>query len=115
MTPMTLGLLVPLALGEAEARKVDYAIPHEVMMGLTHTAREDVAGWYYDAPHRLMGRLLTKTECWREVLAGLQNGTIRAHLYDTDITYWAKAWPCLRQHAERGEIALERQDAVAES
>jgi len=106
---MTVGQLIDLALGPTEANKVDTAIPQPVFDAMTQAARSNIAGWYYAPEAKLFGRLLTKDECWREILNKLQNGTLKATMGDLDIGYVAQHWPCFRFHVENGEIQLERQ------
>ncbi|HWK31095.1 MAG TPA: hypothetical protein VNR20_03325 [Terriglobales bacterium] len=106
--------LLDLALGKDEARKVDLAIPQDVFNQMTPTAREDVAGWYYAPEAKIFGRLLTLTECWKNVMADLENGKIVvASVMGVDdelggFTYRVRQWPCLKEHVLRGEITLAR-------
>lgn len=75
---MNLIELLRLALGEAESRKVDTAIPQAFFDSLSQTERLDVAGWYYDAAHKCTGRLLTRTECWEQIRQRLALGSLIA-------------------------------------
>jgi hypothetical protein len=103
---MNLGQLIELALGPEQARKVDTAIPQAVFDQMTQAARENIAGWYYAPEAGLMGRLLTKDECWQEIKNKLHNGKLWAFIAGVEIGYAAQQWPCLRYHVERDEIQL---------
>lgn len=106
--------LIDLALGKEEGRKVDFAIPQPVFDQMTPAAREDIAGWYYAPEVKIFGRLLTISECWKNIMAHLENGkivvtsvmgTADSHGF---FTHRVRQWPCLKDHVLRGEITLER-------
>lgn len=103
---LTIGRLLELAFGADEARKIDTAIPQQVFDAMTPTARADIAGWYYDVNNRTFGRLLTQTECWTVLKARVEHYQLELRMMDHDVSFIAKEWPCLRQHAERGEIQI---------
>jgi hypothetical protein len=104
---LTLNKLIELALGCDEARKVDTAIPQGVFDSMTQAAKNDIAGWYYAPEVKLMGRLLTQSECWRQIYFRLGQGELKATMMDHDVSWLADTWPCFRSHVERGEIRLE--------
>jgi hypothetical protein len=104
---LTLGRLIELALGAEEAKKVDTAIPQSVFDHMTPVARENIAGWYYAPEVKLMGRLLTREECWSLVKIRLKNGRLSATMAGGEnIGYVVADWHCLRDHASRGEIQI---------
>jgi hypothetical protein len=103
--------LIDLALGRAEANKVDLAIPQGVHDQMTQAARNDIAGWYYAPEVKLFGRLLTMTECWQQIVHKLREGKLYAFLGNDDdqshnLGYMLVEWPCLRYHVERGEVII---------
>ncbi len=73
---LTRANLVELALGEAEARKVDYAIPQGMFDRYSEAIRADIAGWYYAPEAKIFGRLLTQTECWRIIQKKVEAGEL---------------------------------------
>lgn len=104
---MTVGRLIELALGPEEARKVDTAIPQGVHDQMTQAARENIAGWYYAPEVKLMGRLLTKQECEDQIRHKLASGKLHAFMAGSeDIAFVVAQWPCLFQHAARGEVDI---------
>jgi hypothetical protein len=81
---------------------------------MTVAQREDSAGWYYDrtgngVARSLLGRPLSKTECWMQIRHRLKKGELSAHIGggEYDIAYVAADWDCLPQHAYRGEITIQ--------
>jgi hypothetical protein len=106
---MTRGELIALALGDDESNKVDTAIPQSVFDAMTSTARDDIAGWYYAPECHYMGRLLTQTECWRQIIDKLNRYQLRATMLGHDVSFIVTKWDCLRAHCERGEIQIERE------
>lgn len=103
---ITIFKLIEYALGPKEAGKVDTAIPQTVFDSMNKYARQDIAGWYYAPECKIMGRLLTKTECWAEIMDRLDNGELTAHMLDRDVTYVVTRWKCFQSHVEAGEITL---------
>ena len=106
---LTIGRLIELALGPEEARHVDTSIPQHVFDGMTQAARDNIAGWYYAPEVRVLGRLLTKEECWKEILHKVNGGSMIVTMGDREL--WGPtvaAWICFREHVERGDILIER-------
>lgn len=101
-----LGKLVTLALGEQEAKKVDFAIP---LGALTPKQTEACAGWYYSPEAGIFGAPLWKADCWRLILAKMRSGEIKATMYgaDVDLAFALVEWPCLQYHVEHDEVYLE--------
>jgi hypothetical protein len=106
---LTTQSLIELALGAEEARKVDTAIPQHIFDGMTPVARENIAGWYYAPEVKLMGRLLTREECWSLIKLRLREGKLTATMAGGEnIGYTVANWHCLRDHACRGELQIKR-------
>lgn len=107
---MTVSRLIELALGADRAQRVDTAIPQATFNSLTQTQCEDVAGWYYEPEKAaLMGRLLTRSECWTQIRHELRENRLSATLgpnYEDDLGYVLAEWPCLEYHALRGEVHI---------
>jgi hypothetical protein len=96
-----------LALGRDEADMVDTAIPQALMDSLSIAERANVAGWYYAPECKIFGRLLKVSECWEIIRTRLENGELRVWMAGTDITPYARTWPCLRIHEQKGELTIE--------
>jgi hypothetical protein len=102
----TVANLVELALGEEEARKVDYAIPQPVFDQMTEPARRNIAGWYYAPESGLFGRLLTKDECWAQIQHKVKQGKLFADWHGIGRCDTAVHWPCFHFHVEQGHIVI---------
>jgi hypothetical protein len=100
--------LIEFALGKDEAGKVDTSIPQGVFDAQYPGQREQNAGWYYAPEAKLMGRLLTKGECWDRIVHRMGKGELTARIGSQELpAYICAQWTCFRQHVERGEIQLE--------
>ena len=107
----TVGKLIQLALGYEEARHVDTALPQHFVNSQTEYERQNNAGWYYDknasGGRSLMGRRLSKAECWSEIRHKVRQGQLVATMVGEDLSSVVADWPCFHEHVERGEIQLE--------
>ena len=106
---LTIGKLIEHALGPDEASMVDTAIPQGAFDAMGVAARSQIAGWYYAPEAKLMGRLLTKEECWQRILFRLGYGGLKAMMAAMDVTHLVPEWGCFRFHVEQGHIQLEEQ------